>query len=343
MLNSNQEILIIGDIMLDVYQHVEVNRISPESPTPICDVKNITYAPGGAGNVAANITSLGGNVHLIGRIGFDANGEILEKTLKRNKISFYGSRSHDYKTPTKVRTVSEHHHIVRHDFGENQHHVVTGSPYLEQLSNTIVELSKKVKAIVISDYNKGFITRPIYATIINNSNEVPIFIDTKQNIINFWGKKIFAFKPNMKEFEYNIKLLENEGLYISPNNLLFTNEIEAFIKYLRGFQGTYISNVLVTHGKEGMILGTLVGDKYNAWQINPMKKLNVYDVTGAGDTAMAAFVMACVSGYSTELAAGIANIASGIACSKLGTSTVSILELIEVNAFQEAQELVRKI
>jgi len=328
---SKQEILIIGDIMLDVYQHVDVNRISSESPTPICDVKDTSYRLGGAGNVAANIASLGGIPHLIGRIGSDDEGDILQNIMSREGIIYHPEYNNpdNYRTMMKVRTISDHHHIIRHDFGEGQKPIDINSSFLKRIGNKIRSLSKKIKAIVISDYNKGVINSHIWKCITLNSYSIPIFIDTKRKFIEFKSdKRIFAIKPNAKEFKENAEFMQ----LIDMNDIL-----EIVLENLNYNKGVMVYNMLVTLGRNGMILGSLTTDGYKSWQIEPTQKLNVYDVTGAGDTAMAAFVMACVSGHPIDIAAKIANIASGIACSKIGTSTVSIGELMEANAFESKE------
>ena len=331
MLKRNLTVLVIGDVMLDTYLHVDVNRISPESPTPICDVINTTYSPGGAGNVAANIVSLGGKAILVGAGAVDNYGERLHDTLHSfkidNRIMFIAN-----KTANKVRTVSDHHHIIRHDYSnEIDWNVKNRKTFISNLA--YIRRNNNIDAVIISDYNKGLINQEIYMAICDEIREdTPIFIDTKQLFTEFkHGKKLFAFTPNLNEFDKNIK---HFGLH---------NTLETLLTYINTTQGIKVNNLLVTCGKDGMKLGKFNYGIYEEWEIDPLKKLSVYDVTGAGDTAIATYVMAVLSGYESERAAGLANIASGIAVSKLGTSTISLSELYELSAEIEIDNIIRKL
>jgi D-beta-D-heptose 7-phosphate kinase/D-beta-D-heptose 1-phosphate adenosyltransferase len=288
----DRKITIIGDVMLDKDIFGEVSRISPESLAFILKVKEESYNPGGAANVAANISSLGGKASLFGFVADDEPGRILKSILDERKISYnFDSNS---KTTLKIRPKFKSPLPVRIDYedeGSKLFSLATLKIMKEEIANSDL--------ILISDYAKGAITRDLINFVKNSGKR--IIIDPKpKNILLY--ENSFLITPNEKE------ALEMSG----------QKDIYSAGRYLRE---RLSCNVLITRGEKGM---SLFSD--NEIDI-PTSAKEVYDVTGAGDTVIATLALSIASGASLEEAVIIANHAAGIAVSKAGTYQVKIGEL----------------
>ncbi len=301
--NKAPRVLVAGDIILDKFIWGNVDRISPEAPVQVVNVKKETTALGGAANVASNLSSIGGEVFMMGLIGEDVHAQIVRSELKKLNIHsdyiFTDSRRH---TITKTRVIAGSQQIVRID--HEQSHAL--EPDVE---TTVIEAIRNIKildAIIISDYQKGFLTDRILSEIINlsKSKNIPCIVDPKRK--DFSGYKgATLIKPNLKEAENAVgkKLIHNDDFNSAAKELL------------QKFGAQYI---LITRGKDGM---TLVSSD-SCTHISATAR-EVFDVTGAGDTVSAflGYFMAC--GHSTEDAASAANLAAGVAVSRVGTTTVT--------------------
>ena len=258
-------IIVIGDIILDVYHNVETKRKAPEADIPVYNVLNTNYILGGASNVANNIKNLNGNVDLISIIGNDKSGdkinELLQKLNIKNKL-FIDNRL----TTTKYRCILNNQIVHRHDI-EQVEDINTDieSSILEYIYS--FNSFNSIDAIVISDYNKGLITTKLCESIIfyANNNGIPTFIDPKTNHFMKY-KNCFCFKPN---------LLEGQIISLSKDK----STILHFLKEKLNCQ-----NVLLTCGEEGMYLNNL----YNHIKIK--NKVEVVDVTGCGDIVLSVLV-----------------------------------------------------
>ena len=298
-----KKIVVIGDVMLDMTIIGEVSRISPEAPIQIVNVKEEFYEPGGAANVAANIASLGGEVSLFGFTGKDNNAKILSGILTKKGIKHFLDKNST--TTLKARIKGRNQQLLRLDYEESSS---------KNFSSESKEIMKKeidnADLILISDYAKGVISEDLI------------------NFLRFFDKRIIIDpKP------------QNLSLY-SDSFLITPNEKEALEMSLqRDIQhaGRWLKeklkcNVLVTRGERGMIL---FSDKE---MDIPTYAKEVYDVTGAGDTANATISLCLASGASLEEAAVIANHAAGIAVGKSGTYQVKLSEL-EKRIFGEEKKL----
>lgn len=298
-----KKVMVIGDIMLDKYVFGDVNKISPEAPIQILNVKKELYVPGAAANSAANINAMDGEAFLIGVIGNDLSGKILERELKKRKISNSGIVK-DKKRPTtlKVRLIGHNQQLVRMDY-ENNEHVSTDIE--KRIIDKIKRIIDKVHIIIISDYAKGIITKNLMLNLIKLSKEKNKFIivDPKPRNIDFY-KGVDLVTPNKKEAK------DITGL--KDLNLMG----KSLINYFN-------SNVLIKRGEDGMSLFELNNNVVHL----PAKAKEVYDVSGAGDTSVAAIAMAVASGAKLSDAIFLGNNAGAIKVGKLGTATVSLDEL----------------
>jgi len=305
---SNVSVLVIGDIMLDQYLWGSVDRISPEAPVPIVNIKRTSLAPGGAANVANNIASLEAEVLLIGTSGDDYNGEQLSDVLNQNSIKHLLFKT-DTPTITKVRVVGNKQQMMRLDYEQPK-------PLSEEIKNSMKsEISRCIDdfdVVVISDYNKGVCTDDLCRFIIAEAENygIPVVIDPKGKD---WAKYSGAalVTPNMKEL--------NEFIgYNIPNDDI---DVEAAIPEV--FVNSGFKNLLITRSEKGMTL-------YDGVQTEhfPTFAKEVYDVSGAGDTVIAALAVGIASGYKLRDSVEFANMAAGIVVGKLGTVPIKKSDLI---------------
>ncbi len=307
---KGKKILVIGDIMLDKYVWGEVSRISPEAPIQIVDVKKETYVEGGAGNAAKNISFLGGKAFLIGTIGNDNYGKILMTHLKNSRIETKGVIIHNKKTIVKERVLAFNQQLLRIDH-EDKEDIDYNTE--NKIFNHVKKLIRNIDAVIISDYAKGLITKNLSKEIIElcNKNNKIIIIDPRPQHTSYYKNATFV-TPNHHEASTMTKIdlideSDNNRLKLIGTRLL--QELN--------------SNILITRGKYGMSLFEKNGTITNL----PTVAKEVVDVSGAGDTAIATFTLALVSGADLKEAMDIANHASGIVITKVGTATTNINEI----------------
>lgn len=308
---KNKKLLIAGDIMLDAYHFGQVDRISPEAPVPIFfETGKKSYAPGGAANVAVNMASIGIDTDLFSTTGTDISGKKLLTLLNEGGVNTdLISINREQKTTTKLRYIGQNNQqILRVDmekeFESNE----------ESIQNAFQKIESDISEyglIVLSDYNKGFLTRKTTSRLIalGRNAHIPVVVDVKgRNIEKYRGADIL--KPNRKE----LSLLTD----------IPTTDMESVVKaavYL--CEMAQCQYVLATLGAEGMILANRQGliDEVK----NPVRE--VFDVTGAGDTAIAYFASEMIKGSNLKDAMRIANYAAGVQVSKVGTSIVYPFEV----------------
>lgn len=312
---QDKNILVIGDIVADVYVDGRISRISREAPVLILEKAGEKIVAGGAANVVANVATLGAQVYAVGVIGDDNHAESLRNILKRLGVHIEGLvRDKSRPTISKTRiiaggraTVSQQ--IVRIDSESKE---PLSKKVEAELLTKIDKILPKVDGVIMSDYGSG--------TITNNARKL---------ITRYAGKMKL---PNIVDSRYNIGAFEGVG-YVKQND----SELGAFVGHQLNTVTDLISagtklltklnadGVLITRGEKGMSLFERKGATHH---IPVTDKSEVYDVSGAGDTCVAAFLLALTTGAQPATAAKIANFASGIAVRKLGTSTVSATELI---------------
>ncbi len=312
-------IAVLGDIMLDMYLSGNAERISPEAPIPVVDIKKIRYIPGGAANVMNNFIGLGANVWGFGIIGKDKEGEIVLKQLSKKGINTKNIVVASKKsTSLKCRVMVGHHQMIRYDI-ENIQHI--SKNYELKFINGIKKLSKKLEFLVIPDYNKGLLTPTLIKKLISISkkNNFKVIADLKiQNIENYSGVD-FA-KINLP----NAKIITN--LNSESDNL--KKICQKLLKMVK------CKNLIITLGKNGMIVMTK-----NKIVKFPALTRDVYDVTGAGDVMTAVLTTSLANGYDLKTSCEIGTVASAIAVSKVGTYSVTLREIISaINNYKSGQQ-----
>tara|TARA_B100000686_G_scaffold50738_1_gene54466 strand:+ start:2964 stop:3941 length:978 start_codon:yes stop_codon:yes gene_type:complete len=304
---SQKSILVIGDVMLDKFMWGKADRISPEAPVPIISIDKISHSPGGAANVALNLSKLSANVHLLAVVGDDNESNLLEDDLEKQGVKIKFIKDAKKSTTTKTRIMAHGQQVVRTDY-ENTNDIT--SEQIKHINDMIVACSSEIDAIIIEDYNKGLLVKDCINTILDIAakNDIPVYVDPKKE--NFFVyNKIRLFKPNMFEFESIIDFnKQNKGFEELGEQL--RKKINAEI-------------LMITRGEEGVTLFT-----DNNIQTIGTKARKVHDVSGAGDTAISAFVLADLSGASIEESAMISNYAAGRVCEEVGVVPIS-LEMIK--------------
>lgn len=310
---SNLRIAVFGDFILDKYIWGECNRISPEAPVPIVKVNNVEYRLGGAGNVAANLIGVGCKADAYGIIGDDANGTLLTDLLNKTGIQSKIKIDIKRKTTSKTRLIAQKQQIVRIDEEDN---IEINENSSQQIINDIENNIQFYDALIISDYGKGVVTAditPIIIEIFKNHNKI-IIVDPKGNTFTKYSNAT-TIKPNFNEFKKAI----NE-----PDLKLETSELE---KYGHKFKESLnISGVVITLGENGVFIQNEEGE----FKIIPTYAKEVFDVSGAGDTFTALFTASLCVKNDWFLAGKIANYASGIVVSKVGTYYITKKELMDV-------------
>ncbi len=308
---KGKKILVLGDVMLDKYIWGNVSRISPEAPVQVVEVVKESYAPGGAANVANNITALGAKSIIAGVVGKDRTKEQLVSNLKRRDIDVSGLMEDENKrTIRKVRVFGRSQQLLRFDYEKKGYvNADTENKIFEFIQNNI----DNVDAIIISDYAKGTVTKNLMEKLIMlcEKKSKLIVVDPKPKHKDFY-KNVTLITPNHKEAHEMANIAEDaEDADINETGKKLLDELN--------------STILITRGEKGMSLFEKSGKITNI----PTFAKEVYDIVGAGDTSVAAVALALVSGADFEEAAIIANHAAGIKVGKVGTSTVSIEELRE--------------
>lgn len=300
---KDKKILVIGDVMLDQFIYGDVSRISPEAPIPVMKKTSELLAPGGAGNVANNLTALGSHVFLSAVVGNDSSKKTLFKVLKSQGINTSGILVNPKRSTTlKQRIIARNQQMVRVDdeISDNL------SPKLEKRLLTLIKpLIQKSDYIILSDYAKGIFSKTLVKEIISlaRKNKKKIIADIKpQNKDLFVGVDLIA--PNLKEAQ---QMAEETDVDKAGKKL---------VKYFN-------CDVIITKSEEGISIYFNNKKKKDL----PTEKIKVIDVSGAGDTVMAVLGLSLASGATLEESAFLANLAGKIVVQKLGTASLNKEEL----------------
>ncbi len=311
---KGQEMIVVGDVMLDHFIKGNVSRISPEAPVPVVAVNKEFFVAGGAGNVAVNLAALGAKPTLVSVVGRDAGGELLKDFLRKQNVNIAGI-SEDYDRPTtqKIRVMAEQQQIVRYD-RESKHpiaHDVAG-----ECMKSFELAMKKAKGVILSDYGKGMLSDKNIKTLIEacRKRKIPVCVDPK--IDNFKKyKNITCMTPNTKE------AWEGAGLSPKSGEEAMENLGQKILKMLNA------DSILITRSADGMSLFEKGKKKPITVKATAQE---VFDVTGAGDTVISVFTLALACGAKLHEAAVLSNYAAGIVVAKSGTATVTPQEIEKV-------------
>ncbi|MDR8522472.1 bifunctional D-glycero-beta-D-manno-heptose-7-phosphate kinase/D-glycero-beta-D-manno-heptose 1-phosphate adenylyltransferase HldE [Shewanella fidelis] len=299
------KVLVVGDVMLDRYWAGPTARISPEAPVPVVKVEQLEDRPGGAANVAINIATLGGAASLAGIVGTDETADALTLGIQTLGVEPNWHKVAGKPTITKLRVMSRNQQLLRLDFEESYSQAES-----DALLNQSLASLDNVDVAVLSDYAKGALISPQSFIEAANAKGVKVLVDPKgTDFAKYRGA--YLLTPNMSEFELVVGKVESEAdLVAKAQGLLEAYDFNA---------------MLVTRSEKGMTLITREQPELHI----PTVAREVYDVTGAGDTVISALATAIAAGSDLAQACAIANTAAGIVVGKLGTSTVTRLELIE--------------
>lgn len=300
-------VLVIGDLMLDIYTTGKVQRISPEAPVSVLHVQKEENRPGGAGNVALNLVSLGANVIVVGRVDEDMAGEVLLDSLEREGVSIEGVViQKGFKTPVKNRFIADAQQVLRVDFE-------TVSLIPEEIEQQVVQklpsLLENVNIVAISDYGKGFLSRSLLMAVIEMARNkgVPVIVDPKgEDFSKYHGATVL--KPNLAEAYASAKLSRDISLDQAAGVILRSCNVDM---------------LLITKSEAGMSLFNKEGQRFDF----PVRSKEVKDVTGAGDTVLAMISMAMANGLDLKYAAQMANIAAGMAIERLGCARINLSDM----------------
>lgn len=313
-----KHILVLGDLMLDEYLWGEAVRISPEAPVPVVEVKKESLHPGGAANVAANVRTLGGLASLVGIVGEDPPAERLLDLLEGLGIKGDGVVvDRGRPTTVKTRVVAGSQHVVRFDrerVEEPKEEIV------RTLVERVAERLPQADALLISDYAKGVISKALLQSILPLARRKIVVVDPKVPHF-FWYRGVTVIAPNHHEAQ------AIAGVSFRTDDPTERGLKEVGRKLLKRVKARAL---LVTQGEGGMAL--FEGD--GVLHIPAMAR-EVYDVTGAGDTVVAALTLALAAGATLREAAILANYAASIVVGKRGTATVTRGELARVLGTQE--------
>ncbi|MEL7431526.1 MAG: D-glycero-beta-D-manno-heptose-7-phosphate kinase [Chlamydiota bacterium] len=299
--------LVVGDFMLDQYTSGLIHRISPEAPVSVLHVKNEEFRPGGAGNVALGLKALGADVTVLGRVGRDRSGLLLENALqKKGVFTEHLVKDASYLTPVKNRFIAGEQQILRVDKEEKE----DLSPDREKnLLQRVEDTFPSISIIVVSDYNKGFLTKSFLQKIIQKAKKyhIPVLCDPKGTDFSKYSGS-YLIKPNLNEAWIASGTDSPENLEAIGNILL---------------EKVDLSYLIVTKSDKGMSLFQKKSPSRN-FPVNPRK---VLDVTGAGDTVLATLSLAVASELEITQAAELANAAAGIAIEELGCAAITLNDL----------------
>ncbi len=304
-------VMVVGDLILDEFIWGDVSRISPEAPVPIVWVKKESFMPGGASNVANNLSSLGGKVYSVGVIGDDERGAILKRALDEKGIDTSNILVDDSRPTTlKTRVVAGHQQVVRID---KERVEALSDVMVRRMIDNIAETIKKVDAVIIEDYGKGVITPKLLQKVVplaKRSGKI-ISVDPKEEHFKYY-RGITVITPNNHEASRAVGFQIKDDATLKKAGLALLSKIGCRI-------------ALVTLGENGMA----VFCKGKTMERIPTFAQEVFDVSGAGDTVIAAYTLGLASGGDPVKSAYIANCAAGIVVGKVGIAVVDPKELID--------------
>jgi D-beta-D-heptose 7-phosphate kinase/D-beta-D-heptose 1-phosphate adenosyltransferase len=318
---AGKRILVIGDLMLDEFIWGKVSRISPEAPVPVVNVTGESYFAGGAANVARNVREFTDRVAVMGVTGADSHGRQLLDLLRGSGIDTSGiQRDVSFSTTVKTRIIARNQQVVRVD---RESKMPLTPQQTERAVNYLDSLAGSLDGIIVADYGKGLLTQPLADHICQTARAHGkiLTVDPHPYTSLSW-QGATAIKPNRAEAFMAAGLPPSDPVapVLSDEPLL-----EAGNRLLRLWR---TGSVLITLGEYGMLLFQSGSPPYPT----PTRAKAVFDVSGAGDTALAVFTLGLAAGATPAEAAELANRASGIAVGKLGTATVTAAELQAASA-----------
>jgi len=313
-----QRILVVGDVMLDQFLWGKVNRISPEAPVPVVEIARESYFPGGAANVARNLRALGANVSVLGVVGDDQPGETLRDLLGEGGIDTDGLLTDDQRPTTlKTRIVAHHQQIVRFD----REKIAPLMPDLEEAFLRHYEQSlDDADAVIFEDYAKGMLSQRLFDRLhqlARRRRKITTADPNARHLLHY--SRLTAITPNRMEAFAAAGAAPTEPAEDVLRDAPLLRVGQTLLKTWRP------DNLLITLGEHGMCLFRAGKQPHHI----PTVAQEVFDVSGAGDTAIASLTLALAAKANPVEAAEIANHAAGVVVGKVGTATCSPQELVQ--------------
>lgn len=309
---SSKKVLVVGDIILDHYIHGKVYRVSPEAPVPVVLKNQSVYCLGGASNVAQNITSFGSECYLLGITGDDQQSSVLENLLKKKGVSTFIVKDPSRVTTEKTRIIGNGHQITRIDSE-------TTDPITDDIKGEILERFKSiidlVHGVILQDYGKGLLTPDLIQELISISNENGkiVLVDPKDKDFSRYSGATWI-KPNLSEFKNALDIPQQTQLSKADINSLSEGLSKQFD----------FSGVLVTMSESGMMARINGYSEYVDGD-----KIEVTDVSGAGDTVSAVFMLMQISDVSIKDTLRMSNLAGSIVCQISGAVPIDTSHLFK--------------
>lgn len=311
---NNQNILIIGDVMMDSYLWGNVERISPEAPVPVVSVTKKENRLGGAANVVLNVQSLGATPIICAVIGEDKEGDEFLSILEQKGLSTKGIIRLDSRpTTVKTRVISHSQQMIRIDAEVDKEISKEDSKRLLSVITNLLN-SERVDAIIFEDYDKGVISEFLITEVVSiaKAKKITTVVDPKKrNFLNYKG--VTLFKPNLKELREGLKI------DLDVRNL---KDLERAVQQLQTTLGTEM--VMVTLSEMGVYMATETERK-----LIPAHIRDIADVSGAGDTVIATTALCLAAGLDAFTTATIANLAGGLVCEYVGVVPINKEELLK--------------
>ncbi len=308
---SKAKVLVVGDLILDEFIWGNVSRISPEAPVPVVWVSSENFMPGGASNVANNICSLGGEVSLVGVVGNDSRGEILQALLRKKGVHCEGIVADDSRPTTqKTRVIAHHQQVVRID-----REIVKPIPdaVLKEVLAYVRQTLPAMDALIIEDYGKGVIVPTLVREIVKiaKKHRKIITVDPKETHFSYY-RGVTTLTPNHHEAGSAVGFKIKDDATLEKAGRLMMKRLRC-------------ESLLITLGENGIAIFR---------RNKPLVKIptvaqEVFDVSGAGDTVISALTLALASGGAIIDAAHIANCAAGIVVGKVGVAVTNQTELVD--------------
>ena len=299
---SKTRLLVVGDVMLDRYWFGDTGRISPEAPVPVVQVEKIDERLGGAANVARNASALGAQTTILGVVGEDEAGKRVEQLLLESGVQSQLQTDGNVPTTVKLRVIARQQQLIRLDFEEAPSQIS-----LDAKLKRFKSLLPNIDIVILSDYGKGALEQVSAMIELANASKKLVLVDPKGDAYDKY-KGATVLTPNRSELRQVV------GQWSSEDDL--TLRAQSLRKNLG------LGALLLTRSEEGMTLFTDKGTEHVRAQAR-----EVFDVSGAGDTVIAALAVAMGAGWSLERAMALANRAGGIVVGKLGSASVSAVEI----------------
>jgi D-glycero-beta-D-manno-heptose-7-phosphate kinase len=324
----NITVTVLGDLVADEFIFGEISRVSREAPVLILKHRERTVIPGGAANAANNLADLGVNVLPVGIVGDDEPGRLLLKHFRHKKVAVSGLlKDKTYTTVTKTRILAGMTHTARQQVVrvDREPHELPGAHLTRELYLAARNYTRASDALLVSDYGYGAATPAIVSTLRDKGRigSVPIILDSRYRMLEYSG--VTAATPNEPEVEQAL------GIHIGQDWNKVLSAGQTLMSQMK------LQSLVITRGRDGMVA---FDQKHKPLDIPIFGSDQVADVTGAGDTVIAAFTAAFAAGATTEEAAQLANYAGGIVVMKRGTATVSREELL--HAIEQAPPATRE-